>query len=124
MVHLQHRPARAPPSLASTPEKAPEPSEGPDSGQQQRSRGEGQAPTGAPQKGGGLGWGVVTRVASGLLGSGAKKGGNEKKVGVSDVVSIDQWKHAQQTTLDWCCPLIPVHTSYHCLYKLAIDYAS
>ena len=86
MVHLQHRPARAPPSLASTPEKAPEPWEGPDSGQQQSSQGEGRAPTGPPQKGGGLGWGVVTRVASGLLGSGTKKGSNEKKVGVSGVV--------------------------------------
>jgi len=77
---LNHRPAKATPSLASTPEKDTDPSEDMDNGQKASSQGAGQASNGQIQKAGGLGWGVMSRVASGLLGSGSKKGAPDKKV--------------------------------------------
>ena len=80
MGQLHHRSAKATPSLASTPEKDSDPSEDLDNGQKASSQGAGQAPNGQTQKAGGLGWGVMSRVASGLLGSGSKKGTPDKKV--------------------------------------------
>ncbi len=80
MGQLHHRSAKATPSLASTPEKDTDPSEDLDNGQKASSQGAGQAPNGQTQKAGGLGWGVMSRVASGLLGSGSKKGAPDKKV--------------------------------------------
>ena len=80
MGQLHHRSAKATPSLASTPEKDTDPSEDPDNGQKASSQGAGQASDGQTLKAGGLGWGVMSRVASGLLGSGSKKGAPDKKV--------------------------------------------
>lgn len=80
MGQLQHRSAKATPSLASTPEKDTDPSEDADNEQKASLQGAGQASNGQTQKAGGLGWGVMSRVASGLLGSGSKKSVPDKKV--------------------------------------------
>ena len=80
MGQLHHRSAKATPSLVSTPEKDTDPPQDPDNGQKASSQGAGQASNGQTQKAGGLGWGVMSRVASGLLGSGSKKGVPDKKV--------------------------------------------
>ena len=81
MGQLHHRSAKATPSLASTPEKDTDPTEDPDNGQKASSQGAGQASNnGQTQKAAGLGWGVMSRVASGLLGSGSKKGVPDRKV--------------------------------------------
>ncbi len=80
MLRLHHHTTKGTPSLASTPEKVAEPTEGTDNGQEPTSKGEGQGVSGHAQKAGGLGWGVMSRVASGLLGSGSKKAPPDKKV--------------------------------------------
>ena len=97
MAQLHHRSAKATPSLASTPEKDTDPSEDPDNGQKASLQGAGQAPNGQSQKAGGLGWGVMSRVASGLLGSGSKKGVPDKKV--SRAVSATTKMYLKQNPL-------------------------
>ncbi len=97
MGQLHHRSAKATPSLASTPEKDTDPSQHPDNGQKASLQGAGQAPNGQTQKTGGLGWGVMSRVASGLLGSGSKKGAPDKKV--SCAVSATTKKYLMQSPL-------------------------
>lgn len=91
MGQLHHRSAKATPSLASTPEKDTDSSEDPDNGQKASSQGAGQAPDGQTQKAGGLGWGVMSRVASGLLGSGSKKGAPDKKVSCAITATIQMY---------------------------------
>ena len=76
--HLQQRPSRPTPSLASTPEKPSGPQSEAADGQEGSSRRDQPASNGQPQKAGGLG--LLGRVASGLLGSGSRKGSADKKV--------------------------------------------
>ena len=79
--HLQQRPSRPTPSLASTPEKPSGPQSEAADGQEGSSRRDQPASNGQPQKAGGLG--LLGRVASGLLGSGSRKGSADKKVSLS-----------------------------------------
>ncbi|DBA94995.1 TPA: hypothetical protein ACH3X1_002518 [Trebouxia sp. C0004] len=97
MGQLHHRSAKAHPSLASTPEKDTDPSKELDNGQKASSQGASQASNGQTQKAGGIGWGVMSRVASGLLGSGSKKGVPDKKV--SCAVSAISEMHMVQPSL-------------------------
>ena len=78
MLQLQQRPTRPTTSLASTPEK-PEASQPDTSDRQQEAlQQEAVLSNARAQKAGGLG--LLGRVASGLLGSGSKKGSSDKKV--------------------------------------------
>ena len=77
--HLQQRPSRPIPSLASTPEKPSGPQSDAADGQEGSSgRRDQPASNGQTQKAGGLG--LLSRVASGLLGSGSRKSSSDKKV--------------------------------------------
>lgn len=80
MVQLQQRSSRPTPALASTPEKPTAPPSQPQgtNGQEGSSRREQPISNGQPQRAGGLG--LLGRVASGLLGSGSRKGSSDKKV--------------------------------------------
>ena len=76
--HLQQRPSKPTSSLSSTPEKPSGTQSDAGTRQAGSSRREQPAAKGQPQKAAGLG--LLGRVASGLLGSGSRKGSSDKKV--------------------------------------------
>ena len=112
-------PAKPNPSLASTPEKgAPHlqspaqtpASQPPEQLKDARKKGGGSDPGEPPAKGGAPGWGLMGRVASGLLGAGTKKGGADKK-GVCNT-ALD-W-----TSCTWTEPFVLGTSSCVCMVSL------